>query len=190
MWKLHGLPKSIILDRGPQFAAELMKELSEFLGIKTKLSIAFHPQTDGQTERMNQELEQYLCMFINYHQEQWLDWLGTAEFAYNNKVHTETKVLSFEANNGRNPRMGFEIKKKERYEKTEKFTERIKEVQEEAKAAPAKAQKDMKKYVDKHSVITPSYIEELDDKERLVDNKVTNKECDGMEKMYDLYEGL
>ena len=60
VWKLHGLPESVVLDRGPQFAAELTKELNRMLGIKTKLSTVFHPQTDGQTERMNQELEQYL----------------------------------------------------------------------------------------------------------------------------------
>jgi len=53
VWKLHGLPESVVLDRGPQFAAELTKELNRMLGIKTKLSTAFHPQTDGQTERMN-----------------------------------------------------------------------------------------------------------------------------------------
>ena len=69
MWKLHGLPESIILDRGPQFAAGLMRELNEMLGIKSKLSMAFHPQTDGQTERVNQELEQYLRMFIDHRQE-------------------------------------------------------------------------------------------------------------------------
>jgi len=66
VWRLHGLPESIISDRGPQFTAGLIRELNEMLGIKTKLSTAFHPQTDGQTERMNQELEQYLCMFINH----------------------------------------------------------------------------------------------------------------------------
>jgi len=60
VWKLHGLPESIVSDRGPQFAAELMKELNRMLGIRTKLSTVFYPQTDGQTERMNQELEQYL----------------------------------------------------------------------------------------------------------------------------------
>ena len=60
VWKLHGLPESVVLDRGPQFAAELTKELNRMLEIRTKLSTAFHPQTDGQTKRMNQELEQYL----------------------------------------------------------------------------------------------------------------------------------
>jgi len=92
VWKLYGLPESIISDRGPQFAAGLMKELNKMLGIKSKLSTAFHPQTDGQTERVNQELEQYLRMFIDHRQEQWPEWLGTAEFAYNNKVHSSMKI--------------------------------------------------------------------------------------------------
>jgi len=100
VWWLHGLPESIILDRGPQFAAGLMRELNEMLGIKTKLSTVFHPQTNRQMERMNQELEQYLCMFIDYCQEQWPEWLGMAEFAYNNKAHSGTKVSPFEANSG------------------------------------------------------------------------------------------
>jgi len=100
VWKLHSLPESIILDRGPQFAAGVMRELNEMLGIDSKLSTAFHLQTDGQTERMNQKLEQYLRMFIDYQQEQWLEWLGTAEFTYNNKVQTSTKVSPFKANAG------------------------------------------------------------------------------------------
>ena len=57
VWKLHGLLKSVISDRGPQFAAGLIKELNKMLGIETKLSTAYYPQTDGQTERTNQELE-------------------------------------------------------------------------------------------------------------------------------------
>jgi len=71
VWKLHGLPESIISDREPQFVARLMWELNAMLGIKSKLSTAFHPQTDGQTERVNQELEKYLRMFIDHRQEQW-----------------------------------------------------------------------------------------------------------------------
>jgi len=66
IWKLHELPDSIISDRGPQFAAGIMRELNHILGIETKLSTAFYPQTDGQTERINQELEQYLHMFIDH----------------------------------------------------------------------------------------------------------------------------
>ena len=57
IWKLHGLPESVVSDRGPQFAVELTKELNRMLGIEMRLSIVFHPQTDGQMEWMNQELE-------------------------------------------------------------------------------------------------------------------------------------
>jgi len=60
VWRLHRLLESVVSDRGPQFAVELTKELNRILGIKTKLSTAFHSQMDGQTECMNQELEQYL----------------------------------------------------------------------------------------------------------------------------------
>ena len=98
VWKLHGLPESVVSDRGPQFVAELTRELNRMLGIKTKLSMAFHPQTDGQTERMNQELEQYLRFFIEHRQKDWPEWLATAEFAINNKVHMVTKVSPFMAN--------------------------------------------------------------------------------------------
>ena len=69
VWKLHGLPESVVLDRGPQFAAELMKELNRMLGIETRLLTVFHPQMNGQTERMNQELEQYLRFFVDHRQK-------------------------------------------------------------------------------------------------------------------------
>ena len=76
IWKLHRLSESIISDRGVQFAAGMMRELNNLLGIQTKLLIAYHPQTDGQTERINHKLEQYLRVFIDHRQEQWPDWLG------------------------------------------------------------------------------------------------------------------
>jgi len=149
IWKLHGLPESIISDRGVQFAAGMMKELNNLLGIQTKLSTAYHPQTDGQMERINQKLEQYLRVFIDHRQEQWPDWLGMAEFAYNNKIHTTTKILPFKANYGQDPRMGFEGRRKRKYEVVGKFVERIKKIQEEAKAALGKVQEEMKKFVNR-----------------------------------------
>ena len=154
VWKLYGLPKSIISDRGPQFVIGLMQELNEMLGIKSKLSMVFYPQTDGQIERVNQELEQYLRMFIDHRQEQWPEWLGTAEFAYNNKAHSSTRTLPLKANYGQDPRIGFKGRKKGKYAGAEKFIEKMKEIQEETKAALAKAalgkaQADMKKYADK-----------------------------------------
>ena len=73
VWKLYGLLESVVSDKGPQFVAKLTKELNRMLGIKTKLSMAFHPQIDGQTERMNQKLEQYLRFFIEHRQKDWLE---------------------------------------------------------------------------------------------------------------------
>ena len=90
------------------------------LEIKSKLSIAFHPQTDRQIERVNQELEQYLRMFIDHRQEQWPEWLGIAEFAYNNKMYSSTWMLPFKANYGQDPRMGFEERKKGKYKRGKK----------------------------------------------------------------------
>jgi len=128
VWKLHGLPESIVLDRGLQFAAGIMQKLNRMLGIESKLSTAFHPQTDGQMERVNQELEQYLRMFIDHRQEQWPGWLGMAEFAYNNKTHSSTKVSPFKANYRQDPRMGFEMRRKGKYEGAEKFVMKMKEI--------------------------------------------------------------
>jgi len=149
VWKLHGLPESIITDRGAQFTAGMMKELNQMLGIDTKLSIAYHLQMDSQTERMNQDLEQYLRMFIDHRQEQWPDWLVTVEFAYNNKVQTSTKVSPFRANNGRDLRLGFEMRKKGKFEKAEEFVMRMKEVYEEAEATLKKSQEEMRKYANR-----------------------------------------
>jgi len=116
-----------------------MKELNRMLGIKSKMSTTFHSQTDGQTERVNQKLEQYLRMFIDYRQEQWPDWLGTAEFVYNNKMHLSTKTSPFKANYGQDPRIGFKVRKKGKYEGAGKFITKIKKIQEEAKTVLEKA---------------------------------------------------
>jgi len=135
----------VILDRGPQFAAGMTRELNKMLGIETKLSMAYHLETDRQTERTNQELEQYLRIYVNHRQNNWAEWLATAEFAFNNKVHTATKISPFQVNNGREPRMGFDIRKKRKNDKTEEFVKEMKERHEETKAALVKSQEEMKR---------------------------------------------
>ena len=122
----------------------------------------FYPQIDGQTERVNQELEQYLRMFIDYRQKQWPDWLGTVEFTYNNKVHSSTKISSFKANYGQDSRIGFEMRKKEKYERAEKFVTKMREIQKKSKAVLEKAQEKMKKYADeKRAEVNKYKVEDL-----------------------------
>jgi len=94
-------------------------------------------------------LEQYLRIFIDHRQEQWLDWLGIAEFAYNNKVYSSIKILPFKANYGQDPRMESKVRKKRKYEGAEKFVTKIKEIQDEAKAVLEKVQEKIKKYADR-----------------------------------------
>jgi transposase InsO family protein len=71
VWKLHGLPRFMVSDRGPQFVAEFMRKLYRLLGIKVSASTAYHPQSDGQTEHVNQEFEQYIRVFVNERQDDW-----------------------------------------------------------------------------------------------------------------------
>ena len=137
-------------DWGPQFAAEVTKELNEMLGISTKLSTAYHPQTDGQTERINQELEQYLRMFVDHHQETWPEWMVTTEFAYNNKEQTSTQQSPFMVNYGRHLRMGFKVTREGKHLAAEDFAEQMKKVQEEAHVALLKSQDEMKQYADQN----------------------------------------
>jgi len=86
VWKLHGLPTEIISDMDAKFSGEFWESLSKLLGIKRKMSTAYHPQTDGQTERTNQVLEGYLRNFVNYDQDDWYQLLPLVEFAYNNSA--------------------------------------------------------------------------------------------------------
>jgi len=134
-----------------------MKELNKMLGVEIKLLIAFHQQTDGQTEKTNKELEQYLRIYINYRQSNWLEWLATTEFAFNNKVYTAMKSSLFRVNYRRELKMGFEIRKKRKYTKAEKFVKEIKEMHKETKAVLKNLQEEMKKYVDKNRKNTVEY---------------------------------
>jgi len=109
VFRLHGLPLTITSDRGPQFASAFWHRLCARLGIEPRLSTAFHPQTDGQTERMNAVMEQYLRPYMNYLQDDWADWLPIAEFASNNHTSESTAVSPFFANLGYDPRWQFDL---------------------------------------------------------------------------------
>jgi len=147
VWKLHGLPKRIVSDRGPQFIALFTKELYRLLDIRISSSTAWHPQTDGQTERVNQELDQLLCLFVNKQQDDWYDLLPIVEFQHNNHVHSAMQQPPFLLDTGRIPCMGFEPRQDpSSLEMVNKFTKRIESATEEAKSAICKAQEDMTRY--------------------------------------------
>jgi transposase InsO family protein len=99
----HGLPSEILSDRGTTFASKFWQALSAMLGTNHRLSTAFRPQTDGQTERMNQVLEQYLRCYINYEQNNWVEKLPIAQFAYNTAHNESTKLTPAYANFGFTP---------------------------------------------------------------------------------------
>ena len=112
------------------------------LEIETKLSTSFYLKTNGQTERINQELEQYLQSFVDHRQKNWLEWLVIAEFAVNNKIYSATKVSLFIANYERELRMETDIRRKE---KVIEFAKRMKKIQEKARTILKKAQEEMKR---------------------------------------------
>lgn len=84
LYKRFGLPNEIISNQGPQFASKAFVELMKLLGIKSALSMVYHPQMDGTTERVNQEIKAYLSIYCTTHPEDWLKSLRTLEFTHNN----------------------------------------------------------------------------------------------------------
>ena len=125
IWKLHKLPESIVLDKELQFVAEMINRM---LGIETRLFIVYHLQIDKQTERMNQELKQYLRFFMDHRQKDWLEQLTLAEFTVNNKIHLTTKVSPFIANYGREIKIGVDLRKKEKIERATEFAEKMRKM--------------------------------------------------------------
>ena len=148
VWKHHGLPLQIISDRGPQFVSQFMRELNRLLGIQVTPSTAYHPQTDGQTERVNQEIEQYLRLFVNHRQDDWAEWLPLAEFSHNNRIQASTRQTPFLLNSGRHPRLGIEPVRETKMEAVEDFLDRLASSRKEAEAALQQAADDMARFYD------------------------------------------
>ncbi len=155
--QLHGLPEEIVSDRGPQFASKFWHRLFKLLGVDIRLSSAFHPETDGQTERTNQTLEQYLRCTVNYQQDDWLDLLSQAEFAYNNTTHASTGISPFFANYGFHPRFSLEIPGDSVNPSVEERAMRLGQVQQNLMAELKLTQEWQKKQADRRRKDHPNF---------------------------------
>ena len=152
IFKLHGLPNDIISDRGPVFVSNFWQSLLKQLNIKSHLSSAYHPQTDGQTERVNGILEQYLRMYCNYAQDDWAAYLPYAEFSYNNAVQDSIKKSPFEANYGFHPTFSPNYQHLSTFVGTHDFMQNLKEVQGILAASIKEAQKSQEIYYNKRKL--------------------------------------
>ena len=148
--RLHGIPDSIVSDRGSIFTSQFWTALSKSLGLAKRLSTAFHPQTDGQTERTNQTVEQYLRIYCNYHQDNWSKLLSLAEFSYNNAQHASIGCSPFYANYGYNPRFTIELSQFSKYPvpAAEEMATRLKTIHEDLIELIKVAQNQQAKYYD------------------------------------------
>ena len=106
---IHGIPDNIVSDRGSVFTSRFTRTVMKALGIKQNLSTAFHPQTDGQTERTNGILEQFLRCYTNYQQDDWSDYLYWAELSYNNALQSTTNQTPFYALHGYHARFNINV---------------------------------------------------------------------------------
>lgn len=166
VWKLHGLPTTIISDRGPQFVSLVWESFCKMLKIKAKLSTAFHPESDGQSEISNQEMERYLRSYANYQQDDWADWLSMAEFASNACVSSSSGLSPFMVNKGFEPRMSFHpidmtgsARERILKRRAESITETMERIWKHARNTLQRAQEVRKKQADKHRIQAPEYKE-------------------------------
>jgi len=158
VWKLHSLPKRVVSDCRSQFVALFTKELYRLLGIRIFSSMAWYSQMDGQTECVNQELDQFLRLFVNERQDDWYDLLPIAEFQHNNHVYSVMQQPLFLLNTGRISCMGFELRQNPSgLEMVNKFTERMKSATKEAKSAIHKVQEDITRYYNQKMFPAPVF---------------------------------
>ena len=180
IYRYHGLPDDIISDRGPQFISRFWRSLFEILKVDIKLSSAFHPQTDGQTERVNQVLEQYLRCTINYQQDDWTSYLSLAEFAYNNSIHASTQQTPFYANYGYHPKLDMLASTGDKNPAAENLAKHLSEIQAILKMQLQQAQDLYKTSADRLRKKSPAF--HVGDKVWLLRRNIkTNRPCDKLD---------
>jgi hypothetical protein len=138
-------------------SARSFRDICKSLGIELALSTAYHPQTDGQSERTNQEVEQALRTVIAFHQDDWVDWLPVVEFALNNRYHSALKTTPFYANYGYHPHIGSLPRIQSPIESVEDFVDHLHQVQKNTEQSLERAAEDMKKFYDRHRGSTPEF---------------------------------
>ena len=160
VFKHHGLPTDIVSDRGTQFVSRFSQRLYDLCKIKHNKSTAYHPQSDGQTERVNQVLEQFLRIFCDYQQDDWFQLLPLAEFSYNNAQHASTLMSPFFANYGFHPRCSLQVSHPTDLAQNpaaEDLVARIKTAHQQLKGNLTAAQAKYKEYHDVHVKEAPSF---------------------------------
>ena len=158
VFRLHGLPQSITSDRGRQFVSTLWKAFCKRLRIKSNLSTAFHPETDGQSERANQDIKRGLRTYCNHMQDDWARWIPILEFSDNNNPSTSLGTTPFYLNHGFHTRMSFTPDStayettRERLQamKAEDISGRMKEILEYGLKRLSKSQSAMEAQANKH----------------------------------------
>jgi hypothetical protein len=151
--RLHGVPSSIISDRDPRFTSGFWKALWQQLNTQLRMSTAYHPQTDGQTERANRVVEDMLRAFVNLHRDDWDEYLTTVEMAYNSSPHTSTGYTPFELNGG-SAMLPIDIALRSRQgtdvQAVEDLVSEVRQHLEDARLLLLKRQETQKKYADQH----------------------------------------
>jgi hypothetical protein len=150
VWKLHGVPLTIVSDRGSVFVGKFITELLRLIGTTHNRSTAYHPQTDGQTERVNRVLEDIIRHYVGNDQGDWDEHLATAEFAINNAHHESTGTTPFRLNNGRDPRLPLSIPGRSRVPSAAAFADKMSEGLARAKKCIQAAQSRQKRFADDH----------------------------------------
>jgi hypothetical protein len=145
----HGLPRSIVSDRDPRFTSKVWQELMRLLGTRLDMSSAFHPQTDGLTERYNRVLEEYLRSYISSTYDDWDEWLPLAQFAINNSKQESLRATPFFLNFGRHPRTPASLVAQSDIPGAEEFAASLQETIKKAKSALQAAQQRQKSFADR-----------------------------------------
>jgi len=148
--KLHGIPEDLVSDRDKLFTSSFWKHLMSKLGTKLKMSTAFHPQTDGQTERTNSTLEQVLRAYIGYDQQNWEEWLPFVEFAINNASQDSTGRSPFFINYGYHPRVPSTLPSVDSVPAVQDFHSQLYELQDQVSRALKRASDRQSKAANQH----------------------------------------